>query len=88
MINNKIKIDVRSAIIIALSIVVLVVGAYFYRDSRTVEQQKMVVNTQELILNLQLSPAVAIMFKQLGWEVIYLDPTPQNVGEIETGGLE
>lgn len=77
-----IKIDIRSAIIVLLSVLILIAGAYFYRNVDIAENEELFENTQELILRLQLSPAVGTLFEQVGWETIHLDPTPNNMGNV------
>ncbi len=73
--NCFICVGVQSAVIILLSVLVLVMGSFFYRSYDMQAMSRQLQQTQQLILQLRLDPTIGKAFSEIGYRVNVAQPT-------------
>jgi len=71
----RLEFDFKSMVIALLITIILMVGAYRYRDHNTVEMQAQIDATQEILSQLQLNKGIGDAFRGTGYDV-RLPPPP------------
>ncbi len=80
----EIRISWQSATIILLTVLVLMMGAYFYRGYRIQVMSTTINQTQQVLSQLTLTPQIAQVFKNIGWDIREVQPLPPVLPQRET----
>lgn len=65
----EIRINIQSAVIILLAVVILVFGAYNYRNTKEESLRLQIEDTQKILNFLSLDENIAQAFNNIGYEV-------------------
>lgn len=65
----EIRIDFKTALILILTVIILVLGAYFYRGYDNLAMRQIIVQGETILNQLQMTPQIIDAFRQAGYNI-------------------